>query len=253
MCPVSVVIMAKNEADIIGRTLQSLSGFTDDIVLLDNGSTDKTVEIASQSGCRVIHTDFIGYGPTKNKGIEAAKYDWILSLDADECPDRTLLDAIAGIDFANSEIVYDLDFKTYFGEKRIRFGEWGVDHHIRLVNRQQVRWSEDEVHEKLLVPDTLEVKRLKGSVHHYTVDNAEELKEKFVRYAELNARRYHGSRSASSFKRWVSPVFGFLKYYIFRLGFLDGNEGFTIAKLSAYYTWLKYYRLHQLNRSKRIG
>lgn len=250
MSPVSVVIMSKNEEKIIGRTLQCVAGFTDDIVLLDNGSTDNTVKIAESFGCRVIPTVFQGYGPTKNIGIDAAKYDWILSLDSDECPDKKLLDEISKIDFNDAAIVYDLDFKTYFGERRIKFGEWGVDHHIRLVNRKFVRWSDDEVHEKLSVPDNLQVKKLQGSVHHYTIDNAIELKQKFIRYAELNAQRYYGQKKASTFKLWISPAFGFIKNYIFKLGFLDGNEGFTIAKLSAYYTWLKYYRLKQLHKDK---
>lgn len=250
MWPVSVVIMAKNEEKIIGRTLQCVAGFTDDIVLLDNGSTDNTMKIAESFGCRVITTVFKGYGPTKNIGIDAAKYDWILSLDADECADKKLLGEIGNIDFSDAKTVYDLDFKTYFGERKILFGEWGKDHHIRLVNRRYVRWSNDEVHEKLLVPDHLKIKKLKGSVHHYTIDNKAELKEKFIRYAELNAQRYFGQKKASFFKLWASPAFGFIKNYIFKLGFIDGNEGFVIARLSAYYTWLKYYRLKQLNKNK---
>lgn len=250
MSPVSVVIMAKNEAQIIGRTLQCLAGFTDDIVLLDNGSTDDTAQIAESFGCRVIPTVFKGYGPTKNIGIDAAKYDWILSLDADECPDKRLLTEIGRIDLSDAGTVYDLDFKTYFGERKIKFGEWGADHHIRLVNRKHVRWSDDEVHEKLLVPGHLRIKKLKGSVHHYTIDGEAALKEKFTRYAELNAKRYFGQKKAPVLKLWVSPAFGFIKNYLFKLGFLDGKEGFIIAKLSAYYTWLKYYRLRRLNKNK---
>lgn len=250
MCPVSVVIMAKNEAGIIGRTLGCIAGFTDDIVVIDNGSTDETAAICRQFGCRVIETAWLGYGPTKNIGIDAAKYDWILSLDADECPDKKLLGEIAGIDFSNTATAFDLQFKTYFGEKRIRFGEWGHDHHVRLVNRKHVRWSDDEVHEILLVPQDVTVQKLRGAVHHYTIAGAAELKAKFTRYTALNAQKYHGNKRASVLKTWGSPAFSFLKNYIFKLGFLDGSEGFIIAKLSAYYTWLKYSRLKQLYKNK---
>lgn len=251
MCPVSVVIMTKNEAAIIGRTLACLRGFTDDIILVDNGSTDGTVEIAKQNGCRIIHNkEWRGYGPVKNIGIDAARYDWILSLDADECADAQLLQSISAIDFSNSGIAYDLPFKTYFGNKEIRFGEWAGDHHVRLVNRKKIRWSDDAVHEYLVIPEGTTIRRLAGAVHHYTIDNAVELRQKFIRYAELNAQRYHGKKNASLLKTWGSPAFSFLKNYIFRLGFLDGSEGFTIAKLSAYYTWLKYHRLQQLYRDK---
>ncbi|MCE3283343.1 MAG: glycosyltransferase family 2 protein [Chitinophagaceae bacterium] len=156
MVPVSVVIMTKDESAILGKTLQSVGGLTDDIVIVDNGSTDGTVSIARSFGCRVIETEWLGYGLTKNKGIDTAKYDWILSLDADECPDATLLQAISHINFSETGVAYDLDFKTYFGNKRIKFGEWGVDHHIRLVNRQRIRWTDDKVHEQLRVPDDIQ-------------------------------------------------------------------------------------------------
>jgi glycosyltransferase involved in cell wall biosynthesis len=250
MCPVSVVIMAKNEAGIIGKTLSCIAGFTDDIVIIDNGSTDETVDIAKQFGCRVISSSWLGYGPTKNIGIDAAKYDWILSIDADECPDKKLLGEISNIDFTYTATAYDLDFKTYFGDKRIRFGEWGHDHHVRLVNRKYVRWSDDEVHEVLQIPPNVTIQKLNGSVHHFTIAGKEELRAKFIRYAELNAQRYHGNKKASVLKTWGSPAFSFLKNYIFKLGFLDGNEGFIIARLSAYYTWLKYSRLKQLYKNK---
>jgi (heptosyl)LPS beta-1,4-glucosyltransferase len=242
--------MTKNEAAIIGRTLKAISGFTEDVVIVDNGSTDETITLAESFGCRVIKTHWQGYGPTKNIGIDAAKYDWILSLDADEIPDAELLIAISSIDFSDAEKAYDLNFKTYFGEKQIRFGEWGVDHHVRLVNRKFVKWSDDEVHEKLLLPQHIKVEKLKGAVHHYTIGSKVELKAKFIRYAELNAQRYHGTKKASVLKTLGSPAFSFIKNYLFKLGFLDGNEGFTIAKLSAYYTWLKYHRLQQLSRKK---
>jgi glycosyltransferase involved in cell wall biosynthesis len=241
--------MAKNEAEAIGTTLQSVHGFTDDIVLVNNESTDETVKIATEFGCRVINTAWKGYGPTKNLGIDAAKYDWILSLDADERPDKELLNHIAHIDFNNPSIAYDLRFKTYFGDKQIKFGEWGVDHHVRLVNRKWTRWSDDEVHEKLVIPSNITIRKLEGAVHHYTISGEAALKEKFIRYAELNALKYHGSKKASTIKRWGAPAFSFLKNYFFKLGFLDGNEGLTIARLSAYYTWLKYSRLKQLSKT----
>jgi (heptosyl)LPS beta-1,4-glucosyltransferase len=242
--------MTKNEADIIGKTLQSLRDFTDDIVIVDNGSTDQTMAVSRSFNCHIIETIWQGYGPTKNIGIDAAKHDWILSLDADEVPDEKLLKSISGIDFDKTDKAYDLNFKTYFGEKHIKFGEWGIDHHIRLFNRTLIRWSNDEVHEQLIIPANVSIEKLTGAVHHYTIKNAVELKEKFIKYAALNAKKYHGNKRSSVIKMWGSPAFSFIKNYLFKLGFLDGNEGFTIAKLSAYYTWLKYYRLKQLNKNK---
>lgn len=249
MCPVSVVIITRNEAAILGKTLQSLTGFTDDIVIVDSGSADETLSIARSFGCRIIQTEWKGYGPTKNIGIDAAKYDWILSIDADEIPDKLLLNSISKIDFADASKAYDINFKTYFGSKQIRFGEWGIDHHVRLVNRKFVRWSDDEVHEKLLLPGNIKVENLNGAIHHYTITTEDELRSKFIKYAALNAQRYYTKKKASSIKMFVSPVFGFFKNYLLKLGFLDGKEGFIIARLSAYYTWLKYKKLKQLRNN----
>lgn len=249
MCPVSIVIMTKNESEIIGRTLQAVREFTNDIIIVDNGSTDTTIPVAETFNCHIIKTEWHGYGPTKNIGIDEAKYDWIFSIDADEIPDVELLNEISTIDFDDATKAYDINFKTYFGNKQIRFGEWGIDHHIRLVNRRFVRWSDDEVHEKLMIPSAVRIQKLKGAIHHYTIRNKKELKAKFIRYAELNAQNYFTEKNASVFKVWGSPAFSFIKNYIFKLGFLDGTEGFVIAKLSAYYTWLKYYRLKQLYKN----
>src|SRR5471030_1458777 len=104
---------------------------TDDIVVVDNGSTDNTLDIAKMHGCRVFQYSWDGYGANKNKGIEVANYDWILSIDADEVPDMELVNSIHNLWLRNTETVYNIKFRSYFGEKRIRFGTWGRDHHIR--------------------------------------------------------------------------------------------------------------------------
>ena len=253
MVPVSVVILAKNEARSIGRTLQSLNRFTDDIVIVDNGSTDETISIARSFGCRVIETSWLGYGPTKNQGIRAAKYDWIFTLDADEVPDQEVLQDISRHPLSDGRCVYESKFRTYFGDKWIRFGEWGRDEAIIVFNRCYVQWSDEPVHETLKLPEDARVIRLKGAIHHYTINNEHELREKFSRYAALNAQKHRDARRSPLLKMWFAPAFNFVKNYVFRLGFLDGNEGFIIAKQSAYYTWLKYHLLRQVAREKRMA
>ncbi|HTH82301.1 MAG TPA: glycosyltransferase, partial [Mucilaginibacter sp.] len=119
-----------------------------------------------------------GYGANKNKGIEAAKYDWVLSIDADEIPDDELTKAIHDIDFKNVETVYDIKFCSYFGGKPIRFGSWGRDHHVRLFNRTFVKWSETMVHETLVLPSFIQKKRIDGAIHHYSVKNVQEFDNK---------------------------------------------------------------------------
>ena len=136
---VSVVIITKNEAHIIGTTLQSLQGITDDFIIVDSGSSDNTIEICKNFGAKIIETNWDGYGPNKNKGIDAAKYNWILNLDADEAIDTELKTAIQNLEFANENTVYNFKFKNFFCNKWIRFGEWAGDKHVRLFNRNKIK------------------------------------------------------------------------------------------------------------------
>lgn len=245
---ISVVIITKNEAHIIANTLQSLQKVTDNIVIVDSGSTDETVAICTTFGAQVMETGWAGYGSNKNKGIEAAKYDWILSLDADEAIDEELAESLLKLKFAREDEVFDIRFKNFFCNKPIRFGEWGFDRHIRLFNRKKVRWNTAAVHENLELPGGVKISRLAGNILHYTVQNREEYDAKTDQYARMSAKKYHASgKKAGLFKQYFSPAFAFIQHYIFRLGFLDGGAGFIIAKTTARYTFLKYRYLKELN------
>src|SRR5436190_19162577 len=149
MQKISVVIVCKNEEAEIGRCLQSLVGLTEDVVVLDNGSTDNTVDIVRHAGARLIEDSWEGFGRTKNKATGFAKYNWILNLDADESIDEELKGSLLGLPLANEYEVYEIKFKNFFGNKYLRFGEWGDDKHIRLFNRNKVSWNEAKVHEGL--------------------------------------------------------------------------------------------------------
>jgi glycosyltransferase involved in cell wall biosynthesis len=245
---VSVVIIARNEAHIIGNTLQSLEGLTDDIVVADSGSTDGTLDICKQYKARIIPIAWQGYGVAKNCGNNAAKYDWILSLDADEALDETLKQQILKLDEKDDQVIYAFRFKNYFGKKHIRFGEWGNDRHNRLFNKKQVRWNDAGVHEGLLFSKDMQFVTLKGNVLHYTADNLPEYQAKTKEYARLNAEKYKAEgKMVSPLKKYLSAAFNFLRNYVLRLGFLDGKAGFQIARNTASYTFLKYAYLEKLN------
>jgi (heptosyl)LPS beta-1,4-glucosyltransferase len=247
MVPVSIVIITKNEADIIPRCIAMARCITDDIVIIDSGSTDKTLEIALNYGCRVYKTAWNGYGANKNKGIDVAKYNWILSIDADEIPDEELVHSLYTMKLDNPAVVYDIKFRSYCGIKPIRFGSWGRDHHVRLFNRTLVRWSETLVHETLVMPHNKIKKKLNGRLHHYSVKDLIEYNRKSTYYAKLSAKKYFQSgKKINTIKLYVSPVFGFIKNYIFYLGFLDGREGWDIAKTSLKNTHLKYLYLSKM-------
>lgn len=249
MYMISVVIIAKNEAHIIGNTLQSLQGITDDIIVVDSGSTDETVSVCTTSGARVIQTSWDGYGANKNKGIIAAKYDWILSLDADEAVDARLKAALISLKPVDEHVAYELSYRNFFCNKHIRFGVWAKDRHVRLFNRRKVVWDDAAVHENLVFPVDVKVLPLQGYVLHYTVNSLKDFTDKTVAYAYSNAKKYHlQGKKAGFVKLYIAPAFSFVQHYIFRLGFLDGWEGYLICKTNAWYTFMKYAFLDEMNR-----
>jgi len=248
--PLSVVIICKNEVAIIGRTLQSLQGLTDDIVVYDNGSTDGTQSIVQQFNVQLHEGAWEGFGKTKGKATQLAKYDWILNLDADEAIDEELKQSLQQFAAADEKTVFDLRFKNYLGDQHLKYGEWGGDHHIRVYNRKWVQWDEAPVHENLLLPAEASVKRLKGFVLHQTMKDMEEYSRKMLHYAMLNAEKYkRQGKKASWFKLRLSPAFTFFNYYIIKLGFLDGHAGYICAKMTAWYTFLKYARLREITKT----
>ena len=248
---ISVVLITKNEAHIIENTLKSLLPFFTDIIIVDSGSTDGTIAICKKFNTVIIETGWHGYGVNKNMGIAAAKNNWILSLDADEAIDNALKQSLMGLTLQNEAEVFEIKFKNFFCNKWIRFGEWGFDSHIRLFNRKNVTWNNVAVHENLIFPGTVKVSKLKGYILHYTVQSRKEYFLKTDYYARMNAKKYHAAgKQASILKQYISPVFAFIQHYIFRLGFLDGAEGFIIAKTTAHYTFLKYKYLKAMNNNK---
>jgi glycosyltransferase involved in cell wall biosynthesis len=247
MSPISIVIICKNEADVLAATLQSVHGVTDDVIVYDNGSTDNTPEVARGFNVRVFQGSWEGFGKTKTKANNLAKYDWILSLDADEQADEKLKDFLLGFEPGNQQVVYSFRFKNFLGSKLLLHGEWGNDYHTRLFNRTIVQWNDEPVHETLQVPGNIKVIRMPGAILHQTAKDLQEYAQKTVHYAQLSAEKYfRQGRKSSWFKNRLSPGFNFVNYYILKLGFLDGFEGYVCAKMTAHYTFLKYAMLREL-------
>lgn len=247
MLPVSVVIIAKNEAHIIGQTLKSLSGLTDDIVVCDTGSTDDTINVVKATGCRAEQLPWNGFGKTKNSALDYAKYDWVLFLDADEAIDQELKNCLLNLLLNDSSIVYKIRFKNYIGNTLIRFGEWGGECKTKLFARSFTKWEETEVHEKVITPVGGKQKILDGYIIHHLMSNLKEYAEKMNRYAELAAIKYYRlGKKPGFFKLYIYPPFQFLYTYFIRLSFLDGRLGFVTSFFSSYYVFLKYQRLKEL-------
>jgi glycosyltransferase involved in cell wall biosynthesis len=251
MQSLSVVIICKNEADIIGSTLQSLQGLTDDIIVYDNGSTDGTQQVVKNYPVQLYEGSWEGFGKTKNKACALAKYEWILSLDADEAMSVELKNELSEWKPANEKMAYKISFRNFIGNKILKYGDWGSDSHIRLFNRKTVKWNEADVHEELILTDDIMISKVNGFILHRTWRNLEEYKNKMQRYALLGAEKYFKQgKNAGWIRRNFAPSFSFIRSYLLKLGFLDGKAGYICAKMIAYYTRMKYQKLAGLVKEK---
>jgi glycosyltransferase involved in cell wall biosynthesis len=250
---ISIVIITKNEEYILERTLTSIQGITDDVIIVDSGSTDRTLTIAEKYRTNILQTAWLGYGLTKNLGIEKAKYDWILSLDADEAIDEVLKQSLLSLDLGKREnVVFKAAFRNYIGKHELKHAGYLKRSSIILFNRKDIKWEDEPVHERLLVPKNYSSRILKGHIHHYTMRDLTDFNNKMFRYALLNAQKYFNrGRKVSTLRLFFVRGYTFIRNYIFGGGFLDGYYGFLSASLYAHYTFVKYARLKELTNAHK--
>lgn len=245
MKSISVVILTKNEGRCIANAIETAFQISDDVWIIDSGSTDNTLEIAGIYQVNVLNIEWKGFGNARNSGAENCKYNWIFCLDADETISEELAHSIEE-EKLKEDTIYGFQRRNFWNEKPIRFGEWGHDIVYRLYDKRQAAWNLDEVHEQL-VSATQKRRILKGFLYHYTSENLLDYQQKLERYASLSAIKYFKKgKNAGWLKRKISPPFSFIKNYFFSLGFLDGKEGWIIAKAHAHYTNMKYKNLNKL-------
>jgi glycosyltransferase involved in cell wall biosynthesis len=251
--PVSIIIIAKNEAGVIAHCVRSIRSVTDDVVVCDTGSTDKTQEIAIDAGARVETMEWQGYGATKNAANQLAKYEWIFQLDADETVDETLISALQEINWDDHSKAYTIRRKRFFMGKLMRFGAWGNEKKTRIFRRQNARWSHDAVHEKLEIKNANPT-LIPGFILDNTFQHNDHFNVKMNQYAQLCAQKYFARKiTGAQWKRFLSPLYTFLLNYFLRLGFLDGKEGLFLALKIADYTFKKYNELHRLYKKQSIA
>jgi glycosyltransferase involved in cell wall biosynthesis len=244
-CPLSVVIIAKNEAERIEACLQSVS-WADEIVVVDSESSDATCEIARRYTERVYEIPWHGFGPQKQAAVELATHDWILSVDCDERVTSELATEIRSIVASNSlQGAYSIPRRTFFGTKEIRHCGWYPDRTVRLFDRRRARFSDDLVHERVVTEGR--VPNCKGHLLHYSFSGIEPLLSKLNHYSDLSARQMFEQGRTSKFLDFTArPFFAFFNTYFLRLGFLDGVEGLEIAAATSLNTFVKYIKLREL-------
>jgi len=248
MTSLSSIVITKKEEASIARRLGSLD-FADDIVVVDSGSTDRTVEIAPARGARVVSTaDWPGFGPQEARAPNLARGDWVISLDANEWIDASFVAPIKrAIADPRTPDAYETSRRSGFCGQIVKHGGWSPDQVVRLFRRRRARFSDDLVHEGLIVEGS--IKRLSVRIERDCVTSWADAEDKIERYSvaaahQLAARGFRGAPIKASLHGWTA----FLKAYVYRAGFLDGADGWGVAEYNRRYAHAKWRRLAEYSR-----
>ncbi|MCX8076553.1 MAG: glycosyltransferase family 2 protein [Aquificaceae bacterium] len=244
----SVLILTKNEEDNIERVISSVKDIADEVVVVDSGSTDRTVDIARSLGAKVYYKEWQGYPQQLNYGIGLCSQDWVLILDADEEVSEELSRSIKRAVEKPEFDVYRLCRRTYYLGKFLKHA-WYPEWRVRLFKKGSVVF-EGELHEKPVYKT--KVGSLKGDLYHYSYRNLQDQYVKTINYAYKMAQIMHKSgKRFRVYNLFFNPLWHFFKVYFLQLGFLDGFRGFLVASSTFIYTFLKYKFLYEVERLEK--
>jgi glycosyltransferase involved in cell wall biosynthesis len=249
--PLSLVIIARDAAHELADCLAS-AAFAADAIVVESGSSDDTAAVATRSGARVIVHAWEGFGPQKNFAVVQARHDWVLCLDADERVTPELEVAIRAlfVGAGPAAVAYSIARRNRFLGRWLAHGEGYPDWNIRLFDRRRARWSDDVVHEKVVADGT--VAELHGDLLHASAESIDAYIAKQNRYTSAQATAMHArGERASAAQMMLSPAARFVRFYVFRLGFLDGAAGFAHIAIGAFASFLKYAKLRSLQEGGR--
>ena len=250
---ISIVIICFNEEANIIPCIKSCLPISNDIIVVDSHSTDNTRTLAESVEAKVHLKTWEGYGQAKNYGAKLCKNEWIFSIDADERLSIETVDFLLNNKLNSSEI-YGVNRVNFIGSKKIRFGEWYPDYNPRLYNKLVAKWSESAVHEQLLFDNNLETTKVPGKLLHYSFVDGVDLEKRLEQYARLAASELHANDvRVNAVHLYLKPAFRFIRSYLFKLGFLDGSAGWTIAKANAKAVKKRYLFLAEMNRSSKTS
>lgn len=244
----SAVIITRDAAQQLENCLQS-ARFADEIVVVDSGSKDATVEIAHRHGARVIHQEWLGFGRQKQFAVAQAEHDWVLCLDADERVSGELRESIMQALKQPRYQAYRMPRRNRFLRRWLRHGEGYPDWSLRLFDRRHADWSEDAIHEKVVT--AVAVGSLRGDLLHESGEDLAAYLDKQNRYTTLQAEALHREgKRAHLGHMLLSPGLRFLKFYVLRGGFLDGVPGLAHILIGSFNSFIKYAKLYDLNKRK---
>jgi glycosyltransferase involved in cell wall biosynthesis len=251
---ISATVLTRNEEERLEACLNSLVGVADEIILVDSFSTDKTIEIAQRYKCKITQRHFNGYGSQRQYATSLTTFRYVLSLDADEVLSDTLRNEIIKLKHEGfKHRVYSISRLNYYCGHPIKHSGWFPDNQIRLFNKRYANWNLRDVGERVIFPDSLRPAQLDGNILHYRCTTPEELNTKESRHAGIRGRIIAGSSSKISF---LTPLFkgiaSFFSSYIAKAGYLDGNDGFEIAKRQYQSAYLSYNLARRILKKNRI-
>lgn len=238
----SAIIITKNGESQIGRCVDSVA-WADEVIIVDSGSTDRTVEICRERGAKVWQTpDFPGHGPQKNRALDHAGGEWILSLDSDEWATPELRREVeAAMASPGGHVAFAMPRRSSFCGQYMKHSGWWPDYVTRLFRRDSARFSEDHTHDRLIVKGTMG--RLKSPVYHEAITDLDQMIAKMNLYSSSSSKIFHRhGRRASFGTALLHGWWAFMRTYFLRLGFLDGRAGLMLAIANAegsYYRYLK--------------
>jgi len=250
MPTLSAILITRNEEANLEDCLASLDGLATQIVVVDTQSTDRTLAIAQRYGALISSPpDWPGFGPQKNRALDLASEDWVLSLDADERLTSELRAEIKSVLDKPQTDCYAIPRLSWYCGRFMRHSGWTPDYVDRLFKRGSARFSTDLVHERLIPKGP--VLKLKNQVLHYSFMNPAQVQEKMERYSTASAQQaFAKGKTASPLKAILHGAWSFFRTYILRAGFLDGPQGFSLACSNAQGTYLRYMKLWRLNQTK---
>ncbi|MEC4005365.1 glycosyltransferase family 2 protein [Flavobacterium sp. SUN052] len=244
---ITALAITFNEEENVKRYVESLS-FADEIIFVDSISTDKTLELAKEMNVKVITRKFTNFSDQRNYAISQAKNDWIVFFDLDEIITKELEQEIRNTVLnSKSNAAFFVKRNFFFMGKRIRFGGWQNDKAIRLFNKNLGQYNGNLVHEEIKTSGSIGI--LKNRLNHYSYKNFDNYNDKLNLYSNLQAKNlYQQNKKPNAYHLILRPLYRFIWQYLFRLGFLDGKEGFILAYVHSFSVFKRYLQLWMMYR-----
>jgi glycosyltransferase involved in cell wall biosynthesis len=246
---ISGLVITFNEEKNIGKCIDALFKVCDEVIIVDSMSKDKTVSIAEAKGAKVISQAFLGDGPQRTHGLPYCKNDWILNLDADEFLDEDAEDFILKEKYLDGDFdAFSFRVKNFLADKLIDFSGWYPDYKVRFFNKKTARPSESIVHQKII---TTNEKKVAVHILHYGWDSLDQIIAKKNQYSGWHAQQlFNQGKRVSAFKPILNGTVAFIRCYFFKKGIFNGLDGFTIAAIQAFFSYIKYAKLIKLQSKK---